>query len=93
MGAMAEKPLVSIEYCMVCNFRARAAWMAQELLAALEAEIGGVTLVPGRGGIFEVRLGDSTVFSNKEAGRFPEARELKDAIRAGLGLPPAERHD
>jgi hypothetical protein len=33
------------------------------------------------------------VFSNKETGRFPEPRELKDALRARLGLDPAPRHD
>ncbi|MEX2159970.1 MAG: Rdx family protein [Dehalococcoidia bacterium] len=90
---MTEKPVVSIEYCTVCNFRARAAWLAQEVLAALEGELGGVTLVPGRGGIFEVRLGAELVFSNKEADRFPEPREIKDALRTKLGLPPAPRHD
>ena len=90
---MTGKPVVSIEYCIVCNFRARAAWLAQELLAALEGELGGVTLVPGRGGIFEVRLEGEPVFSNKEADRFPEPREVKDALRAKLGLPPVSRHD
>ena len=90
---MTDKPVISIEYCTVCNFRARAAWLAQELLADLEAEVGGVTLVPGRGGVFEVRLAGETVFSNKESGRFPEPREMKDAIRAKLGLPLTERHE
>ena len=31
--------------------------MTQELLTTFETEIGGVTLVPGTGGIFEVRAG------------------------------------
>jgi selenoprotein W-related protein len=93
MESMGEKPVVSIEYCTQCNFRGRAAWLAQEVLAALESEIGGVKLVPGRGGIFEVRVGGESVFSNKEEERFPEPREVKDAIRARLGLEPAPRHD
>jgi selenoprotein W-related protein len=90
---MEAKPVIAIEYCTVCNFRSRAAWLAQELLAALEADIGGVTLVPGRGGIFEVRVAGDVVFSYKEEGRFPEPREVKDAVRAKIGLPPAPRHD
>ena len=90
---MADKPAITIEYCTVCNFRARAAWLAQELLANLEQEVAGVTLVPGRGGIFEVRVDAELVFSNKQAGRFPEPRELKDAVRARLGLPETSRHD
>jgi selenoprotein W-related protein len=90
---VADKPTLTIEYCTVCNFRARAAWLAQELLADLEPDLSGVTLVPGRGGIFAVRLNDDLVFSNKQAGRFPEVRELKDALRSKLGLSPKPRHD
>ena len=90
---MSDKPTLAIEYCTVCNFRARAAWLAQELLIAHEGDLAGVTLVPGRGGVFAVRLDGEEVFSQKEAGRFPEPRELKDAIREKLGLPPAPRHD
>jgi len=90
---MVNKPSVSITYCRVCGFRSRAAWLAQELLAANEEDLGGVTLVPGRGGIFEVRIGDQLVFSHAEAGRFPEPRELKDALREVLGMEPTPRHD
>ena len=84
---------VEIEYCTVCNFRARAAWLAQELLAAHEADIARLALVPGRGGVLDVRIDGETVFSNSDAGRFPEPRELKDALRGKLGLPPTSRHD
>ncbi len=92
-AGMASKPSVSITYCQVCGFRSRAAWLAQELLAANEEDLAGVTLVPGRGGIFEVRIDDELVFSHEQAGRFPEPRDLKDAVRAALGLEPASRHD
>jgi len=90
---MTRKLRVEIEYCTACNFRARAAWLAQELLAANEADISGLVLVPGRGGVLDVRIDGETVFSNRDAGRFPEPRELKDAVRAKLGLPPSERHE
>ena len=90
---MANKPSVSITYCRVCGFRSRAAWLAQELLAANEEDLAGVTLIPGRGGIFEVRIDDDLVFSHEQAGRFPEPRDLKDAVRAALGQEPAPRHD
>ncbi len=56
--------------------------MAQELLTTFEEELGGVTLVPnGEGGIFEVRLAGEKLFSRKEAGRFPELKELKQLVR------------
>lgn len=90
---MASKPSVSITYCQVCGFRSRAAWLAQELLAANEENLAGITLVPARGGIFEVRINDVLVFSHEQDGRFPEPRELKDAVRAALGQEAAPRHD
>lgn len=59
----------------------RAAWMAQELLTTFEQELGGVTLKPGTGGIFEVTLDGHLLFSRKTAGRFPESKELKQLVR------------
>ena len=77
----ARLPVVEIEYCRQCRWLARAAWTAQELLTTFEAELGGVTLVPGTGGIFRVTIGERVVWSRKEAGRFPEIAELKQRIR------------
>ena len=78
---MAAPAVVSITYCTQCRWLLRAAWLAQELLTTFESELGGVTLVPGTGGVFEVRVGDEVVWSRKDAGRFPEAAELKRLVR------------
>ena len=59
----------------------RAAWMAQELLTTFEDDVGGVTLVPGTGGVFEVRVNGTVVWSRKEEGRFPDIKELKRRVR------------
>jgi selenoprotein W-related protein len=72
---------VTIEYCTQCRWLLRAAWLAQELLTTFEAEIAEVALVPGSGGVLEVRLDGELLFSRADAGRFPEAKELKQAIR------------
>lgn len=92
MCAMPAKATLSIEYCTVCNFRGRAVWLAQELLAGLERDLAGVTLVPGRGGVFDVRLEGELVFSQKQEGRFPEPAELKTLLRSKLGLEPKPGH-
>ena len=47
-----SKPVISIEYCTQCRWLLRAAWTMQELLTTFEDELGGVTLIPGTGGIF-----------------------------------------
>jgi selenoprotein W-related protein len=75
------KPRVEIEYCTQCRWMLRAAWLAQELLTTFEEELSGVTLVPGAGGIFEARLGETVLWSRKAEGRFPEAKELKQRVR------------
>lgn len=72
---------LEIEYCTQCRWLLRAAWMAQELLTTFESDIGRLSLVPGSGGIFEVRLNNETIFSRKQAGRFPESKELKQLVR------------
>lgn len=59
----------------------RAAWLAQELLNTFSQELGEVALQPGTGGILEVRVNDTLIFSRKEAGRFPESKELKQLVR------------
>ena len=74
-------PRLEITYCTQCRWLLRAAWMAQELLTTFETELGEVALIPGTGGIFEVRLDDTLLFSRKEAGRFPESKELKQLVR------------
>lgn len=81
MVANPRSPRVEIRYCTQCRFLLRAAWLAQELLTTFGEKLGEVSLVPGTGGIFEVRLDGSIVFSRRDAKRFPESRELKQRIR------------
>ena len=75
------KATVEIEYCSQCRFILRAGWMAQELLMTFGDELGSVALVPGTGGVFEVRLDGETLFSRPAEGRFPESKELKQLVR------------
>jgi selenoprotein W-related protein len=75
------KPRVEIEYCSQCRFVLRATWMAQELLFTFGDELGEVALIPGGGGIFEVRLNGELLWNKKQQGRFPEPKEVKQLIR------------
>lgn len=61
--------------------RLRAAWMAQELLTTFTAEIGEMVLIPGSGGIFEIRVNGENVWSRAAMRRFPEMKELKQLVR------------
>lgn len=76
-----DRPRIEIRYCTQCRWLLRAAWCAQELLTTFEDEIGEVALVPGTGGVFEVRAAGACVWSRAEEGRFPELKELKQRVR------------
>jgi selenoprotein W-related protein len=78
---MTERPRVEITYCSQCRFVLRATWMAQELLMTFDTDLGEVALVPGSGGVFEVRVAGELVWSKRDQGRFPESKELKQLVR------------
>lgn len=84
MSDQATRLSIEIAYCSRCNFLPRATWVAQELLHTYADFVAGLNLVPDHGGIFTVSVNGEPIFSNKEAGRFPEPRELKEAINRFL---------
>ncbi len=75
------KPRVEIEFCTQCRWLLRAGWMAQELLTSFPGEVGEVALIPGTGGVFEVRVDGTTIWSRKGEGRHAELTELKQRLR------------
>ena len=81
MGEDTARHRVEIEYCTQCRWMLRAAWLAQELLTTFEDDLAEVALVPGRGGVFEVRVDDETVWSRSADGGFPQPKELKQRVR------------
>ena len=74
-------PRLEITYCTQCRWLLRAGWMAQEILTTFTEELGEVALVPGSGGVFEVRLDGETIWSRAAEGGFPELPELKRRVR------------
>lgn len=92
---MSPKPRVEIEYCTQCRWLLRAAWMAQELLTTFQAELGEVALIPGMGGVFEVRAAGQMIWCRATDGGFPEIKELKqrvrDVVAPEMGLGHSER--
>lgn len=87
-----RRPRLEIAYCRQCRWLMRAAWLAQELLTTFEEELGEVALVPSTGGTFLVRLDGELLFDRAEAGRFPEAKELKQAVRDRIAPGKALGH-
>nr|WP_026117123.1 SelT/SelW/SelH family protein [Nocardiopsis valliformis] len=81
MSAQVRTPRLEIEYCTRCKWLPRATWMAQELLTTFEAELGEVALVPGTGGVFEVRVDGEVVWSRKSDAAFTDAADIKKLVR------------
>ncbi len=92
---MPRSPRVELVYCTQCRWLLRAAWMAQELLTTFPEELGEVALVPGTGGVFEVRVDQTLLWTLAGQGRFPEMKELKrlvrDAVAPGKDLGHSDR--
>ena len=78
---MSEKPAVTIAYCTRCNWLLRAGWMAQELLSTFGEELASVALLPGTGGIFEIRVDGELIWERKRDGGFPDVKALKQRVR------------
>ncbi len=76
-----SKHNIEITYCTQCRWLLRAAWLAQELLTTFEQDLASVALKPGSSGIFDITVNQQLVFSRKAAGRFPEAKEVKQLVR------------
>jgi selenoprotein W-related protein len=78
---MPRQPRIEFLFCNQCRWLLRTAWMAQELLTTFPSEIGEVAMLPGTGGVFEIRVNDELIWSRKEEGRFPDIKELKQIVR------------
>ena len=69
---------VTIVYCRPCGYEQRAREVAAALLDQLALQ---ATLVPGTGGVFEVRLGEKTV-ARRAKGYFPGPDDVVAAVAA-----------
>ncbi|TFV40072.1 SelT/SelW/SelH family protein [Bradyrhizobium frederickii] len=69
---------VTIIYCRPCGYEKR----AKEVAAALRRQLGlDADLVPGKGGIFQVKLGDRIVASRSK-GHFLDGDDIVAAVNA-----------
>ncbi len=84
---------LEIEFCTVCKFQGRAFWLARELFDQRPDLAGEIVLIPSSGGVFTVRYDGATVFDYATAGRFPEPKDVREAVLAASGRPPTpKRH-
>jgi selenoprotein W-related protein len=86
-------PRIEITYCTKCRFLLRASWMAQELLTTFGDELGEVAVVPGSGGIFEVKLDGEVIATNQETKEMPDPAQVKRTVRDRVAPDRKIGHD
>lgn len=84
---MSTRNRIEIEFCQVCKFQGRAFWLLRELYDQRTDLADEWVLIPSSGGAFTVRFDGHVVFDYKEQGRFPEPKDVREAILAASGKP------
>ena len=59
--------------------------MVEQLLGEFEHKIDSITIIPSRGGVYEVTAGDELIYSKKATGRHAEYDEVAVPLRELLG--------
>ena len=62
--------------------------MVQAILGKYEHYIGDITLIPSKGGAYEVIAGDDLIFSKIELGRHATIEEVMDSLEGIIGPVP-----
>jgi selT/selW/selH-like putative selenoprotein len=84
---------LEFEFCQACKFGGRAFWLARELYDQRPDLADEFVLVPSSGGAFTVRYDGRVIFDYKKEDRFPEPKEIREAVLAASGRPPTpKRH-
>ncbi len=68
---------ISIEYCQRWNYKPRASRLEEELVEKLGAD---VELISSDGGVYEIDVDGTCIFSKKDLGRFPNDGEIVQLI-------------
>ena len=58
--------------------------LADYLLSNLKQRVSSMELVPGKGGCFELNVGDQLVYSKLETGEFPDEGAMLRAVQGAL---------
>lgn len=71
---------VEIEFCVPCGLLEPAVKTERALLEAFGQDIEAVTLRPGHGGIFEIRIEDDVMWDKGTHGGALDLNLIKDAV-------------
>jgi len=72
---------IVITYCAPCRYQFKAMQDADAILSEFGTRLGGLRLVPGEHGVYDVSVDGEVVYSLHNENRFPETDELLAKIR------------
>lgn len=78
---------IEIEYCVPCGLLDNAIETQHALLEAYGQDIDAVSLKPGHGGVFKVRVGDELVYDKDEQEEGYDLERVREAVHASVGAP------
>lgn len=82
-------PEVTITYCVPCRYQFKAIQDADAILKEFGQRLTGLRLIPGDRGVYDVALDGKVLFSLDKAEKFPETKDLLEALRPKI--PAARR--
>ena len=59
--------------------------MTAKILPEFKRQIGRFTLIPSKGGCFELTVGGKLLYSKLKTGQFPDEQEMVRAVGKALG--------
>lgn len=78
-----RKYKIRIEYCVPCGLKDKALAVVDALLVEYQHQIDTLTLITGTGGVFEVSVNDSTIYSKAETGTTPTPEQILEKMPKG----------
>lgn len=67
---------VKVEFCMQWNYAPRAASFAEKLFTHFRKDVEKLELIPSSGGVFEVFVNGTKIYSKDETGVFPIPEDI-----------------
>ena len=75
---------IAIKYCVECMFLGRALEIAKMLLEQYPQQIKNVKLVPGKEGVFTIKLDKERIYRIGKEGKLPSPEEIRGLLEPKL---------
>lgn len=75
---------IKLEFCVVWNYTPRAVSTVEDILEKYGKAVSSINLIPGSGGVFELYLNNTLLYSKTANGRHAEDGEILSLLDKAL---------